>query len=180
MLGTLLDMGMHFSTCQQFEAGRHCCRYTIIRNGRQRLYMPNSKFLTSEFMVMEGKKQERGRGFGPRYSDQPDSGTRPDLTRPLGPGMAYGRWGEELERQRIMAASRCLPLSLPLLLSLACAAAGAFALCLLMPSVVIVFHVTILPSVVFLVVAASPCLLAHASTQGMSVWSCAKGAPAWM
>lgn len=108
MLGTLQDLGWPCSTCQQSETGKHCCRYTIIKNGRQRLYMPNSKFLTSEFMVMDGKKQERGRGFGSRYSDQPDSGTRPDLTRPLGPGMAYGGWGEELERQRIMAASRCL------------------------------------------------------------------------
>ena len=71
--------------------------------------MPNSKFLTSEFMVLDGKKHERGRGFGPRHSEQSDNGMQPawpDTTRPLGPGMAYGRWGEELERQRIMAASR--------------------------------------------------------------------------
>jgi len=41
------------------------------------LYMPNSKFLTSEFMVLDGKKHERGRGFGPRLqkaSSQSHSG----------------------------------------------------------------------------------------------------------
>ncbi|KAA6424385.1 MAG: hypothetical protein FRX49_05597 [Trebouxia sp. A1-2] len=78
--------------------------YTIIKNGRQRLYMPNSKFLTSEFMVLDGQKHKRG--FGPRHSEPPGTGMRPGMTRPLGPGMAYGRWGEELERQRITAASR--------------------------------------------------------------------------
>lgn len=42
---------------------------------------------------------------------------QPDTTRPLGPvpSPAYGRWGEELERQRMQAASRsaaahhCIP-----------------------------------------------------------------------
>lgn len=66
--------------------------------------MPNSKFLTSEFMVLDGQKHKRG--FGPRHSEPPGTGMRPGMTRPLGPGMAYGRWGEELERQRITAASR--------------------------------------------------------------------------
>ena len=102
-------------------------------------------------MVMDGKKQERGRGFGPRYSDQPDSGPRPDLTRPLGPGMAYGRWGEELERQRIMAASRCLcPIAL-------------FALCQ------IVSPFTAFPPVVRHITVASPMLYAHAFAQGFGV-----------
>ena len=55
-------------------------------------------------MVLDGQKQKRG--FGPRHSEPPETGTRPDMTQPLGPGMAYGRWGEELERQRIIAASR--------------------------------------------------------------------------
>lgn len=91
--------GWYEGSCEQVDL-----RYTIIKNGRQRLYMPNSKFLTSEFMVMDGQKHNRG--FGPRHSEPPETGMRPDMTRPLGPGMAYGRWGEELERQRIIAASR--------------------------------------------------------------------------
>ena len=95
--------------------GLLCCRYTIIKNGRQRLYMPNSKFLTSEFMVMEAKKSDkRSRGAGARRGEAPEDSTqqgRPDITRPLGPGMAYGRWGDEIERQRIMSASRLVTLS---------------------------------------------------------------------
>ena len=75
--------------------------------------MPNSRFLTSEFMVLDAKKKDKNsRGSGPggrrgspaeeAMQQQPQA----DMTRPLGPGMAYGRWGEELQRQRIMSASR--------------------------------------------------------------------------
>ena len=79
--------------------------------------MPNSKFLTSEFMVLDAKNKDnrsRGPGAGPglgaRRGD-PAQEAMPqqpqgDMTRSAGPGMAYGRWGEELQRQRIMSASR--------------------------------------------------------------------------
>lgn len=64
-------------------------------------------------MVMDGQKHKRG--FGPRHSEPPETGMRPEITSPLGPGMAYGRWGQELERQRIIAATRsaCLSLQFP-------------------------------------------------------------------
>ena len=83
----------------------HAFRYTVIKNGRQRLFMPNSKFLTSEFIVLDAKKQGRRRSPSPRNQDQSDHGqyAPSDTTRPLGPKMAYGRWGEKLERQRIIA-----------------------------------------------------------------------------
>lgn len=77
--------------------------------------MPNSKFLTSEFMVLDAKtKDKRGRrpGSGGRRSHQAERPTQQqqqpqaDMTRPLGPGMAHSMWGEELQRQRIMSASR--------------------------------------------------------------------------
>lgn len=79
--------------------------------------MPNSKFLTSEFMVLDAKNKDnrsRGPGAGPgpgaRRGDPAQETVqqqpRDDVTRPLGPGMGYGRWGEELQRQRIMSASR--------------------------------------------------------------------------
>lgn len=29
------------------------CRYTVVRNGKRRLYVPNSTFLTREFMVVD-------------------------------------------------------------------------------------------------------------------------------
>ena len=29
------------------------CRYTIVKNGPRRLFVPNSAFLTREFMVMD-------------------------------------------------------------------------------------------------------------------------------
>ena len=83
--------------------------------------MPNSKFLTSEFMVLDVKtKDKRGRGPGaggrrnhpaehhptPQQQQQREQQPQPDMTRPLGPGMAHSMWGEELQRQRIMSASR--------------------------------------------------------------------------
>ena len=79
--------------------------------------MPNSKFLTSEFMVLDAKNKDnrsRGPGAGPglgaRRGDAAQEAMQQqpqgDMTRPLGPGMTYGRWGEELQRQRIMSASR--------------------------------------------------------------------------
>lgn len=65
-------------------------------------------------MVMDQDKRrrnnKRSRDMGqPAQSPQP----QPDRTRPLGPvpSMAYGRWGEELERQRIEAANRYNSLS---------------------------------------------------------------------
>ncbi|KAL3154363.1 hypothetical protein ABBQ32_013842 [Trebouxia sp. C0010 RCD-2024] len=102
--------GWYEGSCEQVDL-----RYTIIKNGRQRLYMPNSKFLTSEFMVLDAKtKDKRGRrpGSGGRRSHQAERPTQQqqqpqaDMTRPLGPGMAHSMWGEELQRQRIMSASR--------------------------------------------------------------------------
>lgn len=93
-----------------------CCdgRYTIIKNGRQRLYMPNSKFLTSEFMVLDPKsKDTRSRaGLGPsaRRGDPSQESmqqqSRGDMAWPSEPSMGHGRWGKELQRQRIMSASR--------------------------------------------------------------------------
>lgn len=77
--------------------------------------MPNSKFLTSEFMVLDVKsKDKRGRrpGSGGRRSHPAEHPTQQqqqpeaDKTRPLGPGMAHSMRGEELQRQRIMSASR--------------------------------------------------------------------------
>lgn len=79
--------------------------------------MPNSKFLTSEFMVLDAKNKDnrsRGPGAGPglgaRRGDPAQETMQQqrqgDMTRPAGPGMAYGRWSEELQRQRIMSASR--------------------------------------------------------------------------
>ena len=99
-----LLQNLHFAISMKLQG--LCFRYTVIKNGRQRLYMPNSRFLTSEFMVLDAKRASKGRRNKSRHNDQSDSSMEPDLTRPLGPGMAYGGWGEELERQRVMAASR--------------------------------------------------------------------------
>lgn len=101
---------------QQTALTCFCCdgRYTIIKNGRQRLYMPNSKFLTSEFMVLDPKTKDNssraGLGPGARRRDPSQEGMqqqpRGDMARSSEPGMGHGRWGEELQRQRIMSASR--------------------------------------------------------------------------
>lgn len=63
-------------------------------------------------MVYEQDKKSRSRNRSnnagqPVYGPPP----QPDMTRPLGPvpGRAYGGWGEELERQRVQAASRLAP-----------------------------------------------------------------------
>ena len=84
-------------------------RYTIIKNGRQRLFMPNSHFLTSEFMVMDHDSKPRSRKRS-SSTGQPVYGPplQPDRTRPLGPvpSGAYGRWDKELQRQRMQAATR--------------------------------------------------------------------------
>lgn len=71
--------------------------------------MPNSQFLTKEFMVLEHEKQRRSSKRSKQPS-QPVYGPRPqpDMTPPVGPGRAYGRWGEELKRQRTLASSRYL------------------------------------------------------------------------
>ena len=78
--------------------------------------MPNSKFLTSEFMVLESKRERRRpwsrHGHQEPSSQQtdgvtrPDNAMQPDMATPLAPDMGYRGWSEEMERQRIMAASR--------------------------------------------------------------------------
>ena len=33
------------------------CRYTVIKNGQRRLFMPNAAFITREFMVVDGPER---------------------------------------------------------------------------------------------------------------------------
>ena len=35
----------------EYDRLARCCRYTIVKNGPRRLFVPNSAFLTREFMV---------------------------------------------------------------------------------------------------------------------------------
>lgn len=44
--------GVHGLTCE--AAGS---RYTIIKNGHRRLFMPNAAFITREFMVVDGPER---------------------------------------------------------------------------------------------------------------------------
>lgn len=67
-------------------------------------------------MVLDAKKDRRSRGAGPgaqrghpadhTTQQQQQQQPQPDRTRPLGLGMAHATRGEELQRQRIMSASR--------------------------------------------------------------------------
>ena len=68
-------------------------------------------------MVLDPKTKDNrsrgsGAGLGPsaRRGDSTQEGMQQqpwgDMARPSEPGMGHGRWGEELQRQRIMSASR--------------------------------------------------------------------------
>jgi hypothetical protein len=45
--------GRGVRVCRSQTAARLLCRYTTIKSGRRRLLVPNSAFITREFMVLD-------------------------------------------------------------------------------------------------------------------------------
>eukprot|EP00891_Asterochloris_glomerata_P002497 jgi/Astpho2/2497/fgenesh1_pg.00048_%23_21_t len=77
-------------------------RYTIIKNGDRRLYMPNSNFITSSFMVLDSPKEGGKRSSGVQTNTPQPRPQQLPLDVP-GAGFRYGRYPpEDFERQYML------------------------------------------------------------------------------
>ena len=92
--------------CTQHDPLPYGCRYTIIKDGDRRLYMPNSNFITSSFMVLDSPKEGVKRSAGVQTDTPQPRPQQLPLDVP-GAGFRYGRYPpEEFERQYMV--HRCV------------------------------------------------------------------------
>lgn len=97
---------MRNNACTQHNPLSHGCRYTIIKNGDRRLYMPNSNFITSSFMVLDSPKEGGKRSSGVQTDTPQPRPQQLPLDVP-GAGFRYGRYPpEDFERQYML--HRCV------------------------------------------------------------------------
>ena len=97
---------MRNNACTQHNPLSHGCRYTIIKNGDRRLYMPNSNFITSSFMVLDSPKEGGKRSSGVQTNTPQPRPQQLPLDVP-GAGFRYGRYPpEDFERQYML--HRCV------------------------------------------------------------------------
>ena len=80
------------------------CRYTVVKNGPRRLFVPNQAFLTREFMVMDDsdspKTSSKRDLFPPELASNLDQPEPQQQQQQYGSAMPQQNWGQPAPMQQ--------------------------------------------------------------------------------